>query len=311
MKSLLLAVLVALVGFACWIGGSVYPAPSALIAALRPAALLERTRSDLKGIDWNSLQSLIGREQAEALGREAVRLAASAGSVITIEHESDADSIESGHDTVMAPSPSPSAPPAPVAAAVAPPAPQAAPAAMLAQESGGFETSLNLCPRMTIRNAPPSDGTGNVRDYTPRVLVNGAVIAVDPTRDTCLSSGFGTRNGKLHKGLDFHSEAGGPILAAGDGAILEMKYRDDYGNTLLIDHGNGVYTRYSHLSSFRSGLMVGSKVRAGAPIGLMGNTAAYPIPLHLHYELLLGDYANPKASFGLTPHSPFEYHSAG
>lgn len=307
MKSLLLVVLVALVGFACWIGGSLFPAPPTLIAAIRPEALLERTRSDLKGIDWTALQSLVGREQAEALGRDAVRLAASAGSVIAIEHESDADSIESGHDTAAAPSPS--TPAAPVA--VAPPAPQAGPPALVVPERGVFETSLNLCPRMIIRNAPPSDGTGSVRDYVPRILVNGAVIAVDPTRDTCLSSGFGTRNGKLHKGLDFHSEAGGPILAAGDGAILEMKYRDDYGNTLLIDHGHGVYTRYSHLSSFRSGLTVGSKVHAGAPIGLMGNTAAYPIPLHLHYELLLGDYANPKASFGLTPHSPFEYHSAG
>jgi murein DD-endopeptidase MepM/ murein hydrolase activator NlpD len=140
--------------------------------------------------------------------------------------------------------------------------------------------------------------------------VNGAIIAVDPIRDACLASGFGTRNGRLHKGIDFYNSAGGPILAAGDGTIIEMKYRDDYGNMILIDHGHGVYTRYAHLSSFHSGLAVGAQVHGGDEIGLMGNTAGYPVPLHLHYELLLGDYRNPKGSFGLVPHSPFEYPAA-
>jgi murein DD-endopeptidase MepM/ murein hydrolase activator NlpD len=89
-----------------------------------------------------------------------------------------------------------------------------------------------------------------------------------------------------------------------------MKYRDDYGNMILIDHGHGVYTRYAHLSSFHNGLAVGAHVHAGDEIGLMGNTAGYAVPLHLHYEVLLGDYTNPKGSFGLTPHSPFEYRAA-
>jgi hypothetical protein len=51
------------------------------------------------------------------------------------------------------------------------------------------------------------------------------------------------------------------------------------------------------------------RASAKREIGLMGNTAGYPIPMHLHYELLVGDYRNPKESFGLTPHSPFEYKS--
>ncbi len=89
-----------------------------------------------------------------------------------------------------------------------------------------------------------------------------------------------------------------------------MKYRDDYGNMLVIDHGGGVYTRYAHLASFGRGLMSGVTVKAGEQIGLMGNTAGYQIPMHLHYELLLGDYANPKASFGLAPADPFSFPSA-
>jgi len=43
----------------------------------------------------------------------------------------------------------------------------------------------------------------------------------------------------------------------------------------------------------------------------MGNTASYAIPIHLHYELLLGDYNNPRQSFGLTPRSPFDFSRAG
>lgn len=45
-------------------------------------------------------------------------------------------------------------------------------------------------------------------------------------------------------------------------------------------------------------------------IGLMGNTAGCPIPIHQHYDVLAGDYNNPKASFGLTPVSPFDYLAA-
>jgi murein DD-endopeptidase MepM/ murein hydrolase activator NlpD len=118
---------------------------------------------------------------------------------------------------------------------------------------------------------------------------------------------MGARSGGMHKGIDYYSPTGGVVSAAADGVVIERKYRDDYGNMLLIDHGHGVYTRYAHLSSFADGIVEGSHVRAGQQIGLMGNTASYQIPIHLHYELLLGDYNNPRASFGLTPHSPFEY----
>ena len=96
----------------------------------------------------------------------------------------------------------------------------------------------------------------------------------------------------------------------GDGQIIEMKYRDDYGNMILIDHGDGVYTRYAHLASFGRGLMPGVSVRAGEQLGLMGNSASYQIPMHLHYELLLGDYGNPKGSFGLESADPLSFPAA-
>ena len=74
--------------------------------------------------------------------------------------------------------------------------------------------------------------------------------------------------------------------------------------------GQGVFTRYAHLSSFAPDALVGARVVAGQQIGLMGNTAAYTIPIHLHYEVLLGDYDTPAQSFGLEARSPFALEAA-
>src|SRR5262249_44484438 len=144
-----------------------------------------------------------------------------------------------------------------------------------------FEPKLALCPRMTIQNAPAADAQLQVTKYAPVVSVRGVKLAAYPSRGACLSSGFGKRGERLHKGVDYHAETGAPILAAADGTIIEMKYRDDYGNMLLIDHGSGVYTRYAHLASFGRGLTAGVTVKAGDQIGFMGNTASYQIPMHL------------------------------
>jgi murein DD-endopeptidase MepM/ murein hydrolase activator NlpD len=197
--------------------------------------------------------------------------------------------------------------PKPAEGAVAPASPGAGSGHAVA---AAFEPALELCPRMTVQNAPTADAQLRVKGYAPVVAVNGVRIATYPSRGACLSSGFGQRSSRLHKGLDYHSESGGPILAAGDGKVIEMKYRDDYGNMIVLDHGGGVYTRYAHLASFERGLMQGVTVKAGEQIGLMGNTAGYAIPMHLHYELLLGDYSNPKASFGLQPANPMSYPAA-
>jgi murein DD-endopeptidase MepM/ murein hydrolase activator NlpD len=149
-----------------------------------------------------------------------------------------------------------------------------------------------------------------VSAFAPVVVVNGVRVAVGPVRGACLSSGYGPRNSRLHKGVDYHSDVGGPVLAGGDGVVVEMVYRNDYGNMLLIDHGDGVYTRYAHLASFAPRLTLGVAVAAGEQIGLMGNTGAYAIPVHLHYEVLTGDYGTPKKSFGLTSVDPFAMPSA-
>lgn len=298
-------------GLAGYIGGSAYPAPPSWIEAINKEASTVRAKLELEGADFAGLHSLMSAEKFDELSAEMNSLAVAKGEVIEVEQ--DVGTVEQQLDNLAmsasnaAPTPAPAAAPASPQSGATPAAPAAAPPA---PAGSAFEKELLLCPRMTIQNKPAANAQLAVTKYAPVVNVKGVKVAVFPSRGACMSSGYGTRDARLHKGLDYHSETGAPILAAGNGTIVEMKYRDDYGNMLLIDHGGGVYTRYAHLASFGKGLMVGVTVSAGEQIGLMGNTAGYQIPMHLHYELLLGDYANPKASFGLEPADPLTFPAA-
>jgi murein DD-endopeptidase MepM/ murein hydrolase activator NlpD len=274
-------VLGALLIGAGWLVGSAYPAPPSITAAFKQRSDAVIARVDLSPAGLQQLRAQLSPEDFSQLSRDAASLAGASGHAVPIERDEEA---RGDAEDVSAPAPVP----VPV-------------------DGGPFQDVLLLCPKMTVSNAPPVDAQGRVSNFMKIAEVRGVPLAVNPTQGACLSSAFGPRNGRTHEGVDFHSADGGPIMAAADGTVIEKKYRDDYGNMLLIGHGKGVYTRYAHLSSFTAGVDVGTKVSAGQIIGLMGNTAGYRIPIHLHYEVLRGDYNNPKASFGLTPESPFQY----
>ncbi|MEZ5937723.1 MAG: M23 family metallopeptidase [Hyphomonadaceae bacterium] len=170
------------------------------------------------------------------------------------------------------------------------------------------DRTLGLCPKINVRNAPATDSDGGVAGYRPFINVeNEVVIAVDPVNGACLTSGFGLRSDRPHKGVDFQSNPAGTIHAVAAATVLEAGYRDDYGNYIVLEHTPNVFTRYAHLASIASGVTVGAHLPFGATLGVMGNTAKTPIALHLHYELLVGDYDTPKKSFGLMPKDPFTY----
>jgi murein DD-endopeptidase MepM/ murein hydrolase activator NlpD len=299
-KTILTVVFAGATGAVGYLGGSIYPAPPEVVNAISSNANELRTRLNLQKVDLAGLRDILPKDKLTQLEQQFKTTAIAAGEAIEVEKTTKEEELDN-----LAMSETEATPVAPVAPAAAAPGGAAKPAA-----SGPFVATLDLCPRMKIENAPAANPEGRVTKYTPLVNIKGVKLALDPSRVGCLSSGYGTRSGRLHKGVDYHSETGGPIGAAGDGVILEMKYREDYGNMILIDHGKGVYTRYAHLASFAAGLSPGVTVHAGEQIGLMGNTAGYQVPIHLHYEVLLGDYKNPKASFGLTPTDPFTYPSA-
>lgn len=91
--------------------------------------------------------------------------------------------------------------------------------------------------------------------------------------------------------------------AAGAGRIVEAVSRSDYGNMIVLDHGGGVYTRYAHLARFSSGVRKGASVQMGQTLGPIGKSGASTI-VHLHYEVLTGDYDTSAKSFGLDAVDP-------
>jgi murein DD-endopeptidase MepM/ murein hydrolase activator NlpD len=95
-----------------------------------------------------------------------------------------------------------------------------------------------------------------------------------------------------HPGIDIIAIYGSRILAPADGTVLVAERKGDYGNLVILDHGNGVTTRYGHLARFQ--VQSGQSVRRGDIVGYVGNTGRATAP-HLHYEVRLNDRAvNPK-----------------
>ena len=122
-----------------------------------------------------------------------------------------------------------------------------------------------------------------------------------------ISSGFGFRanpftggGGEFHPGLDFKGPYGAPIYAAAPGVVSFVGQRSGYGNCVEIDHGNGLVTRYAHMSGFRT--VQGKPVLAGEVIGLIGSTGRSTGP-HLHFEVRINDRpVNPRPFLEAAPH---------
>ena len=125
-----------------------------------------------------------------------------------------------------------------------------------------------------------------------------AIPSGKPTGTPMLSSSYGYRidpfNGHaaFHAGLDFPGRYGQPILAAAAGRVSYAGQRQGYGNVVEIDHGNGLMTRYAHLSAF--GTRVGAVVARGDQIARMGSTGR-STGTHLHFEVRRnGEAVNPR-----------------
>lgn len=119
-----------------------------------------------------------------------------------------------------------------------------------------------------------------------------------PTATPMLSSSFGYRrdpfNGRaaFHAGVDFPGSYGQPILAAAPGRVSFVGQRSGYGNVVEVEHGNGLMTRYAHLSGFT--VRRGQQVSRGDRIARMGSTGR-STGTHLHFEVRLkGQAVNPR-----------------
>lgn len=117
-----------------------------------------------------------------------------------------------------------------------------------------------------------------------------------PTPSRVVTSNFGARWGRMHKGLDIKVYIGDTIRAAWSGKVRVVKYDGGgYGKYIVIRHPNGLETIYGHLS--KQLVDVNEEVHAGDPIGLGGNTGR-STGSHLHFETrLCGVALNPALFF--------------
>jgi murein DD-endopeptidase MepM/ murein hydrolase activator NlpD len=97
-----------------------------------------------------------------------------------------------------------------------------------------------------------------------------------------VTSGFGSRWGRMHEGIDIGVPEGTPVHAAAAGTVIYAGWMTGYGNIVVIDHGNGLSTAYAHNSQLSVGQ--GASVGKGSVIALSGNTGHSTGP-HVHFEV--------------------------
>jgi murein DD-endopeptidase MepM/ murein hydrolase activator NlpD len=97
-----------------------------------------------------------------------------------------------------------------------------------------------------------------------------------------LTSGYGPRWGRMHTGIDIGARGGTPIQAAKAGEVIFAGWLGGYGNTVVVDHGDGVATLYAHQS--RIAAVEGQLVNQGEGVGFVGTTG-HSTGNHLHFEI--------------------------
>jgi murein DD-endopeptidase MepM/ murein hydrolase activator NlpD len=97
---------------------------------------------------------------------------------------------------------------------------------------------------------------------------------------------FGGRAYEFHAGMDIDGERGDSVIAPAGGVVSEAGWKGGYGQMVEIDHGNGLKTRYGHLSKIE--VNAGDTLTRGQLIAYVGSTGRSTGP-HLHYELRLND----------------------
>ena len=137
-------------------------------------------------------------------------------------------------------------------------------AAQLEQQLRGYETALR---ERTVPSIWPAEG----------VLNDGFGARYNP---------FGGGGSEFHTGQDITAAPGTPVVAAANGTVSFAGWKNGYGQLVEIDHGNGLTTRYGHLSEVET--TVGQQIARSELLGRVGSTGRSTGP-HLHYEVRIND----------------------
>lgn len=129
---------------------------------------------------------------------------------------------------------------------------------------------------------PNSNKSKKVSNKASNKAVIGKKTKLLRPNDGKVSSDFGMRWGKMHKGIDIANNIGAPIYAAMGGKISYAGWMEGYGKVIKIDHGNDLETIYAHCNLIR--VKLGDEVKKGEHIGDVGNTGKSTGP-HVHFEI--------------------------
>ena len=132
----------------------------------------------------------------------------------------------------------------------------------------------------------------NLRTYEAALSARQRIPSIWPVEGES-TDGFGVRGNpfggggaEFHPGQDIAAPHGTPVAAAADGVVVKADWQNGYGQTVVIDHGNGLTTRYGHLSKIE--VAAGQEIKRGDELGLVGSTGRSTGP-HLHYEVRIGE----------------------
>ena len=159
-------------------------------------------------------------------------------------------------------------------------------AGVLGERAAGVQVDLNaMIRRANLLASSFSEAADSLELHTARLAATPSIL---PSSGWLVSAFSQMRSHPIlhvdrpHEGIDVQAPAGTPIEAPAAGVVTSAGWSTGYGNTITIDHGFGLVTRYAHAS--RLLVRAGQRVKRGERIALVGNTGLATGP-HLHYEV--------------------------
>lgn len=157
-----------------------------------------------------------------------------------------------------------------------------------------IETILSLNPSIIDKNLIYTD---QLLTLSEEIIESSEFVL--PIKEVVVSSGFGERanptgtGNSQHQGIDFAAQEGTEVMAAKEGIVVASGFDPSAGNYIILEHANGYYTSYFHLS--KGLLLLGETSQQGQVIGLVGSTGDSTGP-HLHFGIsrnMWSEYINP------------------
>jgi murein DD-endopeptidase MepM/ murein hydrolase activator NlpD len=158
--------------------------------------------------------------------------------------------------------------------------------------AGGPEVSFDSLPSLLAVEYKTDYLERELKSYEESLRKRTAVPSIWPVAGE-LTDGFGGRRNpfggwgsEFHTGQDIATLWGSPVVAAGNGTVIFAGWQNGYGQIVILDHGNGLTSRYGHLSDID--VEVGQQLIRGEQVGRVGSTGRSTGP-HLHYEVRIND----------------------